>query len=486
MILLISVFFGCMLAIAHYGHIKTGRGAEEYYIAGRRVGGLVSALTYSATTYSAFMMVGLVGFVYAGGVAALGFELTYLIGTALLLLIFAPRFLLAGRKWGYLTPTELLRDRYQSTLIGVIATLMCLIFLIPYISIQAQGAGYLMNTLTGGGIPYEAGLMFILVVIAFCAWWGGLRGVAWSDAAQAFVMMLTSVVLLFFVVYSFLGGWGNFFSTLEGSYPELLTTPGPGGFFNFSKFIGLTIPWFFFALSNPQVAQRLFISKSIGAAKNMIRGFLVFGFIYTVICVLLGLMTRMLYLDLAKPDLAMPTLLAEVPTVLALVVMLGILAAAVTTADSIILSLSSMVGRDIYRVSRRKTTEKGELILGRIVIVALAAIVAFFAWRPLGMIVELAVASSAGLLVLVPSFIGAFFWRRASAAGSISSIIVGGIVVGTLYFSKIYPLGQWPGVWGIIFSTAIFISVSLLTKPPPKADEFLSHLREELGKRGIP
>lgn len=58
------------------------------------------------------MMVGLVGFTWAGGVGALGFELTYLMGTALLLVVFAPRFLLAGRRWGFVTPTELLSRRY--------------------------------------------------------------------------------------------------------------------------------------------------------------------------------------------------------------------------------------------------------------------------------------------------------------------------------------------------------------------------------------
>ena len=484
MILIIIAFFACMLGIAHYGHLRTGKGAEEYYIGGRKIGGLVSALTYSATTYSAFMMVGLVGYAYAGGVAALGFELTYLIGTALLLVVFAPRFLLAGRRRGYLTPTQLLRDRYRSKLIGVVVTLMCLIFLIPYISIQARGAGLLISEPTGGEISYEAALLFILAATAFCAWWGGLRGVAWSDAAQALVMVFSSVVLLIFVITSLLGGWGNFLSGLQEN-PELLTTPGPKNFFNFSKFLGLTVPWFFFALSNPQVSQRLFISKSVGAARNMIRGFLVFGLIYTVICVLLGFAARIHLPGLERPDRAMPVLLTGVPSPLALVVTLGILAAAVTTANSIVLSLGSMVGRDVYRVLKTKAVEKTELVIGKAVIIVMTALAGLFAWKQPGMIVELAVASSAGLVVLVPSFIASFFWSRASAEASSLSIIIGGLIVGTFYAFNLYPLGQWPGVWGIISSTLVFVLVSALTKPPAGARRFISEIENELVKRNI-
>jgi len=486
MYMAVGIFFLCMFMIAHYGHVKTGRGVEEYYIAGRKIGGFISALTYSGTTYSAFMMVGLVGYTWVGGVGALGFELTYLMGTAILLVIFSPRFLLAGRKWGYITPTELLSRRYENRTVGIIATTLCLIFLIPYISVQATGSAYLLGTLTGGGIPYQAGILFIVVVTAILAWWGGMRGVAWSDATQALVMVVTATALLLFLAQAVLGGWSAFFTALETKYPELLTTPGSKDFFNLPKFLGLTIPWFFFALTNPQVSQRLFIPKSVGSARNMIWGFLIFGFIYTAICTLCGLMSHVIYPALPKPDMAMPTLLAEkTPTIVALIVTLGILAAAVTTADSIILTLGSMVGRDIYRAASAKATENVEIQVGRIIIIVMAVALIGFSWSPLGLIVELSVLSSAGLLALVPSFIGAFFWRRATSIGSISSVIIGGIVTAALYFWNVYPLGQWPGVWGLICASITFIVVSLLTKAPLGAGEFIDYLNEALREKNI-
>jgi SSS family solute:Na+ symporter len=482
----ISIFFLCMFLIAHYGHMKTGSGVEEYYIAGRKIGGFVSALTYSATTYSAFMMVGLVGITWAGGVGALGFELTYLMGTALLLVVFAPRFLLAGRRWGYVTPTELLSRRYENSAVGVIATLLCLTFLIPYVSVQATGSAYLMSTLTGGGIPYQTGLLFTGVVIAVLAWWGGMRGVAWSDAAQALVMVVTSTALLCFLVHQLLGGWGGLFTTLENEYPALLTTPGPNTYFNFPKFLGLTLPWFFFALTNPQVSQRLFIPKSVGSARNMIWGFLIFGFVYTLICTLFGLTAHVLYPAMADPDMVMPTLLAErAPIIASLLITLGILAAAVTTANSIILTLGSMVARDVYKALGRTATEHREMQVGRIIILVMAAALIAFSWRPFGLIVELSVLSSAGLLALVPALIGAFFWRKATGAGALASMIIGGLMTATLYFGHVYPLGQWPGVWGFVCTGVTFIVVSLVTNAPEHAGEFLDALDDDLREKNI-
>ena len=91
-----------------------GKGASEFFLGGRRIRGFVSGMTYAATTYSAFMLVGLVGLTYRSGVGALGFEMTYLVFTVLFLLVFGPRFWLVGKRYGHITPPELLGARYES------------------------------------------------------------------------------------------------------------------------------------------------------------------------------------------------------------------------------------------------------------------------------------------------------------------------------------------------------------------------------------
>ena len=476
------VLFGTLTAVA--ARKGMGKGMSEYFIANRTVGGLVSALTYSATTYSAFMMVGLAGFTYKGGVGALGFELTYLAGLALVV-FFGPRFWLAGKRYGYITPAELLGDRYQSSGVAFTYTALCLVFLIPYAAVQLMGIGYLVEVLSAGAIPFELGLAIATIIAIGWIWIAGMRSVAWTDALQALIMMVTAVAVVLFVVYRAFGGFGPLFGRLETEYPRWLTVPGPG-FFNFKTYLGLTLPWFFFSISNPQVSQRLFIPKSMGALKRMCGGFLIFGLIYTLITVLWGFSARLLCPGLAIADKATPALLALplVPTALALIVMVGIIAAATSTIDSIILSLSSMVARDVYKNVRPRASESGELWVGRAIIPIVAIVAFFFARARFGLISILSVASSAGLLMAVPTIIGAFWWKRGTALGAITSMVVGSVVTGSLYVLGYYPLGHWPAVWGGITCSVVFVAVSLLTKEPAeKASGFIGYLEETLPEK---
>jgi len=486
----IYIALGMAIAIAARRHL--GAGMNEFFLGNRRVGGFVSAMTYAATTYSAFMMIGLAGLTYKSGVGALGFELTYLCGL-FLVAFFGPRFWLVGRKFDYLTHAELLADRYQSKAVGVTACALCFIFLVPYAAIQIMGIGYLVAGLSKGAIPLIAGM--IVAIVLGIAWSNiaGLRSVAWTDAFQALVMVGTSLAVLLVVVQAGFGGFGDFFARMNSDIPDLLTVPTGKGLWNVNMFIGLALPWLFFSLSNPQVTQRLFIPKSVTAFKQMIGGFLIFGFIYTLISVLWGFAARLLVPGLENADMATPTLLAMpiVPMALALLVMVGIMAAAISTIDSILLTLSSMWARDVHKsIINPRISGARELAISRKCVIPIIAIISFvFAWWAAGktglafMIAPLSSAASAGLLMAVPTIIAAFFWRRATAAGALSSMIVGAIIVLVLQVINFKPLGLWPAVWGAIACVILFVAVSLLTRPPlEKANEFMGYLQGELQK----
>ncbi len=459
---------------------------NDFFLAGRSLGGIVSALTYSATTYSAFMLVGLAGFTYIGGVGALGFELIYLSGLVLVA-FFGPRFWLVGRKYNYLTPTEMLGDRYQSKAVAVVSAVAAVIFLIPYSAVQLIGIGALLEGISGGAIPYLVGVGIAAFIAVYWTWTGGLKAVAWTDSLQAAVMLTVAILSVIFIAYRGFGGFGGMFSQLETQYPSWLAVPGPG-FFNINTFVGLTLPWFFFSLSNPQVSQRLFVPRSLGQMRIMVMGFLVFGFIYTLVSILWGFSARLLLPDLAIADNATPLLLGldVVPSVLALLVMLGISAAAVSTVNSIILTLSSMVCRDVFKNVSKENYESKELLIGKIFVPLFTVVIVAFATLRLDLIASLSVASSAGLLVMVPALIGAFFWKRGTAAAVLSSVIVGGLVATILQYGGFRPLGYWPGVWSGLVAVVLFIVVSLLTRPPAgKADEFIGYLKDELGRRKV-
>lgn len=469
LVAVVAVFTGLMLIVGVYAKRRTSRGVDEYYLAGRRVSGLVSWATYFSTTYSAFMLVGLVGFSYMFGVGALGFELIYLMGL-MLAVFFSPYFYAASRVRGYLTPSQIIGDRYGSRAAGFTAALVYLVFLIPYMSVQLIGPAIIFDRLSNHTLPFEAGVLVMATTTLLYTLMGGMRGVAWTDLIQGIVFLASALALLLHVL-SMAGGFSAF-SSLEARSPELLAVPGGMGRFTFTYFLNLTIPWFFFCLSNPQVVQRFFIPKSPRAMGGMIKGFVTVGFIYTVTTVLIGLLARVfiepsMVKPRLEPDYVTPTILELSPLPLAILVTVGIMAASISTLDSILLTLSSIVSVDI---AQGRYDPVG---IGRLSMAILTFIVVVFALSRPGVIVELSVASSAGLLSVVPSLVAAFKWGRGSGLASILSITVGALTSALTQILKLGLYGLSAGPLTLLVSTATFIGVSLATRPPVGSKDYV-------------
>ncbi|MFN4167290.1 MAG: sodium:solute symporter [Pannonibacter phragmitetus] len=459
--------------VAYISRSGESASMSEYFIGGRSMGGVLSALSYSATTYSAFMMIGLAGLTFKGGVGALGFEIIYFAGVSLVA-IFGPRFWAVGKKYGFVTPYEMLGTRYGSRWVAVAAGLVSLVFLIPYSAVQLSGVGYLLSGMTGGGIPFLWGVVISTVLAIIFSYVAGIRSVMWTDSLQALMMIVASVLVCGLVLIE-LGGFSGLFGAIQATKPELLQVPGPG-LFSFTTFLGLTIPWFFFAISNPQVSQRLYMPASLKALRRMLVIFLCFGFVYTVVSVLWGFSAFVAFPELEKGDLATSTLLASdlVPPVLGVMVMVGILAAAVSTIDSILLTLSSVFARDVWSNVTGGASDARQLFIGKLIIPVISIVSLVFAAMEFSMIAILSVAASVGLLVTVPAIIGAFFWRRGTAAGALVSILGGVAFVVWMYLTGNKLFGLNAGVLALPVSTLLFIAVSLVTKPNMKAaDEFV-------------
>ncbi|WP_111414805.1 sodium:solute symporter family protein [Billgrantia lactosivorans] len=453
-----------------------------YFLGNRQMSGFVSALSYSATTYSAFMMVGLAGLAYAGGVGALGFEIVYFAGVSLVA-VFGPRFWAVGKAFGVVTPSEMLGRRYDSRAVAIVVALSNCLFLVPYAAVQLAGIGYLMQGTTDGAVPFTTGVLLATALALFFSYIAGIRSVMWTDSLQAIMMIVASTLVTFLVIRG-LGGFQALFGTLAEERPEALVVPGEG-LFTFTTFLGLTIPWFFFSLSNPQVSQRLFMPASLAAMRRMLLGFLVFGFVYTLVSVLWGLSAIVAFPGLDNADLATPALLtsSHVPPLLGVIVMIGILAAAVSTIDSILLTLSSMVARDVYANLRPGSSEARQLAVGKWVIPVIALLALGFAELQLNLIAVLSVASSAGLVAVVPAIVGAFFWRRGTALGVLASVVVTSAFVLFVFATGNSFLGLPAGVWGILVASATFVGASLASRPPQAAAEAFLAVADEGGLR---
>lgn len=477
----VTIYLGVAIAIAILSRQGKAHNMSGYFLGNRQMNGFVSALSYSATTYSAFMMVGLAGLTYAGGVGALGFEIIYFAGVSLVA-VFGPKFWAVGKAFGFVTPSEMLGHRYDSKPVAMTISIASCVFLIPYSAVQLAGVGYLLEGTTNGAIPFTTGVLLATVIAIFFSYVAGIRSVMWTDSLQAIMMVVASTLVAFLVVKG-LGGFGALFDTLAREHPQSLTVPG-SGLFSFITFLGLTIPWFFFSLSNPQVSQRLFMPSSLRSMRQMLLGFLVFGFVYTLVSILWGFSALVAFPGLERADLATPTLLASnfVPPVLGVIVLIGIMAAAVSTIDSIMLTLSSMLARDVYANVKPGASEKRQLLVGKVVIPVIALMAMGFAELQLNLIAVLSVASSAGLVVMVPAIIGAFYWKRGTAAGALVSTVGTGVFVLFVYATGNDFLGLPAGIWGILVSSTLFIGVSLLGRAPEaRAREFIAVANARVG-----
>jgi SSS family solute:Na+ symporter len=396
--------------------MKKNRSQSDYFVGGGAIGWVVSAMTYAATTYSAFMMVGLVGLSYDAGLGALIFELVYLVMTVVLLSVYGARLWDAARRHNLVSPMELFAAYYGKP-VATVGAVVAAVALIPYTSVQVIGLAVILE---GYGMAFSTGVLFAVVIIGLWALLGGLRGVAITDTVQGLFMLGVAFAALLWV--------RDTYGAMEVStFPNQTWTP--------AFFVNLTLPWSFFALTNPQVLQRIFILKRKEDLRKMTVLFAVFGAIFTVIVTVVGFSAAAgtaqgLLPEIESRDRVTVELMQRMGRALALPLALSIVFASVSTANSILLTLSSMFTRDVFR-------RRGSTWAGRIVILALTALVGGFALTRPTALVEVSVASSRILMVFLPLLFGVFYVKHTGIWSAMLTLTVG--LIAALVYGRVVP-----------------------------------------------
>jgi len=196
----LTMLAGCLMLgtlLAYAVRRRAAGGERDFYVAGGRLGGILSALTYAATTYSTFMIVGLVGFAYTTGIGALGFELVYYIATVGLLIVLARKVRRLASQKGWVSPGEMLGDLYGSRAVAAIASIVFLVSLIPYAASQLKGIGEAVAGLAGGSESwYLLGVLIAVLVMIVWSLLAGIWSVAVTDAYQGLWMLLSATFTL--------------------------------------------------------------------------------------------------------------------------------------------------------------------------------------------------------------------------------------------------------------------------------------------------
>jgi Na+/proline symporter len=210
---------------------RMAKTASDYFIAGRKLGLWVFVLAATATSFSGWTFMGHPGLVYRDG-----FQYAYASFYAITIpftgVMFLKRQWMLGKRFGYVTPGEMLADYFRGDFIRILVVVVTLFFSIPYLGVQLGASGFLFNVLTDGLVPQAFGMWVLSLIVLIYVATGGLRAVAYVDTVQC-ILLAGGIVALGLIALSFSGGWGGMMQGLANMQTvEPLkwgTTQGWGG-----------------------------------------------------------------------------------------------------------------------------------------------------------------------------------------------------------------------------------------------------------------
>ena len=469
---LIFIYLIATIVIGMLANRKGTANMEDFFLCGRQAGFIVLYLTVVATFHSAFAFLGSGGFFYTHGIGfwmagtwtVLVGAITYTIGT---------RIWALGKKFGYITPADMIADFYESEAVRVIVAVVSVVFTLIYIQVQAQGLGYILSVATGDRIPFAWASLILLVVAAGYLVVGGLRAVYWTDVIQGVWMYIAVWAGSLVLTYKLFGGPVQLWRRLAAERPDLLTLPGPEGFFTPGMWVGMTIALSFGIIFQPHMMIRYFTAASDRTLKVLGATTPIYLMTLFIPAAFVGLGGALILPDLAQPDRVFPELLFRyAPAWLTGLILAGATAAAMSTLDSILHSNMTVLTRDVYqRYVAPNRSQKHYLAFGRWVVLVLLLLGWFLTVYNLDFLVTLVTLSGAGALQLMPAVLAVCYparWRTTSA-GVVSGIGAGLV---TLYLTRVVvyqPFGMHEALWSLVINFAVMLTVSAFTRPPSDA-----------------
>jgi SSS family solute:Na+ symporter len=463
-IVLIVVYFIFLLILGFIAHKKTKKTPEDYFLANRTFGPLILFFTLAATNFSAFTFLGFAGRAYTSGFGQYGIMG---FGTAIMAIMFyviGRKVWRLGKEKHYITPPELIGDRFNSISLRLLFMLVMVIFTIPYLATQAIGAGLIINYMVPE-ITWQIGAIITMIVIMIYVLSGGMRGSGWTDVVQGLIMIIAMTLAVVFIAIS-LGGFEAANTAAYSANQELFSRPGGGEFFLPQIWFSFMLLWIFADPMFPQIFSRFYTAKEEKSLKmSMILYPIIVSFLF-LFPVLIGVWARGAGLEIAagSEDMVVSMMVASYgPSFIFAFVMVGALAALMSTADSQLLSLSTMLSRDIPRKKKRVS----EILFGKILIIILSLFAIIFVVAgydsKVGIMGTLVSTTFSGLAVLCPTAIAALYWKRATKYGCISSIIIGEISIILFQYSFFPTFGFLSAIWAILIAIVVLIIVSYLT-----------------------
>ena len=498
----IVVYLLGMLAIG-FLYSKNNNDSTDFYLGGRKMGPLVTAMSAEASDMSSWLLMGIPGLAYFSGIAEPAWTAIGLgIGTWLNWLLVSRKLRRYSCNIGAITIPDFYSKRFHDNknILNAISAVVIIIFFIPYTASGFKACGTLFNSLFG--VDYTVAMIISAVVIVCYTIMGGFRAVSTTDLVQSIVMTIALVVVLGFGTYV-AGGLDVVISnakempgylTMFASHVRETNSSTPYS----ALTIASTLAWGLGYFGMPHILVRFMAiedEKKLVLSRRIATVWVVIAMFVAVLIGLVGYgMTTagaVEYLDSASRAEEIIVKIADLisqhgvfAAIVAGLILAGILAATMSTADSQMLAAASSVSQNIVQdFLGVKLDEKKSILIARITIIAISLFALFLAKDPnssVFRIVSFAWAGFGGAFGAVT--LCALFWKRCNFQGALAGMISGGAMV-FIWKYLIAPLGGILAIYELlpafVISLLFTIVVSLLTKAP---DETIVKEYEEASK----
>ncbi len=488
----IIVYLVMMVYVGFY--FSKGEGKEDstdhFYLGGRQLGPFVTAMSAEASDMSSWLLMGLPGVAYLTGISDAGWTAIGLaVGTYLNWLIVAKRIRRYSIACDAITIPDFFSKRYhdKKNILMCIAAITILIFFIPYTASGFKAVGTLFNSLFG--VNYHMAMLFGAAIIIIYTVMGGFMAVSTTDLIQSVVMSIALVIIVFFGI-SKAGGWDAVMDNAKSLAGYLSMTQAHNMADNTSSPYSLltifsTVAWGLGYFGMPHILLRF---MAIGEEKKLVlsrRIATVWVVISMFVAILIGIIgygasvagVLPMFETSSESEtiiIRLAGLLAEKNFLLALVagvVLAGILACTMSTADSQLLTAASSVSQNLLQdFLKIKMSPKQSMLAARLTVVGISLVAVVLAWNPDSSVFYIVSFAWAGFgAAFGPVVLFSLFWRRTNLQGALAGMLTGGVMV-FVWKYLVKPMG---GVWGIyellpafILGCIAIVVVSLATAAP--------------------
>ena len=472
---------------------KSNESTSDFYLGGRKLGPLVTAMSAEASDMSSYLLMGLPGLAYLTGICDVTWTVIGLaVGTWLNWLLVAKRLRRYSCNLGAITVPDFFSKRFhdEKNLLNCLAALVIVIFFVPYTASGFAACGKLFNSLFG--VNYHVAMMVSAIVILVYTILGGFMAVSTTDLVQSIVMTIALIVVLGYGVNA-AGGMGAVmdnarsmagYLSMDASYSLADNAAKPYSAIT----IVSTLAWGLGYFGMPHILLRFMAIEDENKLKLSRRIASIWVVISMAVAVLIGMVGNAMTKAGLVPQLTTSgeseTIIVQITrlisehgvfaSAMAGLILAGILAATMSTADSQLLAASSSVSQNLVQdFLHIKLTNKQSLMVARATILGISLVAIVLAQDPNSSVFQIVSFAWAGFGgAFGPLMLCCLFWKRTTLPGALVGLVSGGVMVFAWKF-LVRPLG---GVWNIyellpafLVSLVLIVVVSLLTKEPDEA-----------------